>query len=415
MRRSQFLETAKGQKSELRKRWLARLLCLSAQLPKSKGSIKHWEKEAFQNELLVALGERRRAFRKSVILDLSFNPTQNNPPHIHTLAKNYIDLLCKPVSPTVSKRGAIVMLDDRQVSFLSVSFSTFHGPGAKIVVEVRAGRHFAADLRLLAALRQGEFGADPSRDRDGIWPTEAEDDDRWARIEQVQELQERREHFLKSYGEETYEATLRMNIAAAQRSILRSNTHLVHTLLIDSFRPDEGDFAAEYSNEFLKSPHLSLDLKHLPVEGGSTLFKSEVSAALAAFKKKYPLFERLETPTSVTILLTPPEVGKDIDLDNLARTYVVPAVHEMLAPPLTSASRLLESGSPEWKERLKAMFENQTGIPKASITHYQVARLARRDKDPKQGSVRLVLCDGTGVRSFPQAVEDAIDRWANER
>lgn len=76
---------------------------------------------------------------------------------------------------------------------------------------------------------------------------------------------------------------------------------------------------------------------------------------------------------SITVFGAPPAFG-GIDLDNLARTYVVPAVHEVLKPPTTYAHALapLAKSDPAGYKWLVADLQRMKRMPPHSITRYTV-------------------------------------------
>jgi len=53
-------------------------------------------------------------------------------------------------------------------------------------------------------------------------------------------------------------------------------------------------------------------------------------------RKDHPVLNPLFTTVGVTLLYVQSEKAQAIDLDNLARRFVVPMVHEELKPPATS-------------------------------------------------------------------------------
>src|SRR5699024_4739552 len=90
--------------------------------PKSKKGINEKDKQLFQYHVYNQMVEsNRRAFRSPVIMKIDFYSTINNPPHIHTLTKNYLDLLSTPLEQKKIKRKNLLFKDDRQVEVLIVN------------------------------------------------------------------------------------------------------------------------------------------------------------------------------------------------------------------------------------------------------------------------------------------------------
>jgi hypothetical protein len=76
--------------------------------PRSKNSIKKAEEAAFQQALAKGLGQRR-GFRSPVMLELDLFASAENPPEIHTVTKNYLDLTYR-----TAVEHERLLVDDRQ-------------------------------------------------------------------------------------------------------------------------------------------------------------------------------------------------------------------------------------------------------------------------------------------------------------
>ena len=146
MKRGEYLDTAEGQVSLRRKRQLKRLqFMLDDQEPRSKKAISQREKVAFQKAILAKMTEQnRRHFRASIAIEFDFFPTQNDPPALHTMPKNYLDLLERPVVGMQSRRKHIVFDNDRQVSYLSARYhiGTGDSPRPSIWIKAAPYRNF---------------------------------------------------------------------------------------------------------------------------------------------------------------------------------------------------------------------------------------------------------------------------------
>src|SRR5699024_12009890 len=87
--------------------------------PKSKKGINEKDIQLFQYHVYNQMAELNRcAFRSTIIMKVDFYSTINNPPHIHTLTKNYLDLLSTPLEQKKIKRKCLLFNDDRQVEVL---------------------------------------------------------------------------------------------------------------------------------------------------------------------------------------------------------------------------------------------------------------------------------------------------------
>ncbi|HLQ74432.1 MAG TPA: hypothetical protein VK107_00170, partial [Alloiococcus sp.] len=116
--------------------------------PRSKKGINEKDKQLFQYHVYNQMAElNRRAFRSPIIMKVDFYSTINNPPHIHTLTKNYLDLLSMPLEQKKIKRKSLLFNDDRQVEVLIVNhhIEARHNKPS-IQIEVMRYSNFIKDL-----------------------------------------------------------------------------------------------------------------------------------------------------------------------------------------------------------------------------------------------------------------------------
>jgi hypothetical protein len=159
MKRREYVKTREGQRSRYKWRKYRRVFARFEHELRSKNSMNANERIAFQRGLGSQLAAtHRRAFRSPVILDITFTTNQPNPPEIHTLSKNYIDLLQAPISGSGQRRSRLLVNDDRQVSILTVHYRL--GSEPSICLSMDSRRHFEDDLRLLQRIRQQDFALD---------------------------------------------------------------------------------------------------------------------------------------------------------------------------------------------------------------------------------------------------------------
>jgi hypothetical protein len=75
----------------------------------------------FQRQVLAALtAAERTAFRGRVLLRLTFSTTERDAPHLQSLARNYLDLLQRPLPELGPAQPRLALRDDRQVEVLTV-------------------------------------------------------------------------------------------------------------------------------------------------------------------------------------------------------------------------------------------------------------------------------------------------------
>ena len=84
------------------------------------------------------------------------------------------------------------------------------------------------------------------------------------------------------------------------------------------------------SRELLLSSPLAVPLPGLPrVEGEGAAFKQQIRVQIEEFRSRWPLFQSLLVPVTLTFLVIPPAQGKD--LDNIALD-ALPIAHDVLRP-----------------------------------------------------------------------------------
>ncbi|WDZ84034.1 hypothetical protein [Micromonospora cathayae] len=156
--------------------------------------------------------------------------------------------------------------------------------------------------------------------------------------------------------------------------------------------------------DHLLSGPLTVPMPGLPTASGErSRFRDEVRRQLEEFRRRRPILDPLVVPLKITILVVPPEQGKD--LDNIALD-VLPTAHEVLKPhvePWLLAPTFGEIG----EHREKAL-RRMRSINAQSVTTYQVIELQRIPEDPEAGLLRLALGRGDQYDSFWTETYDLV-------
>jgi len=428
MDRTEYLETGDGQRNERRKRRTKRqLFIVPNHEPKSKTSIADADKIQFQREILAQMKQSGRiAYRSPVVLEIDFFSHQKDPPAVHTLAKNYMDLLQEPVDDSGIERSRLLLADDRQIDVLIVNYHLRQLEDPEIRLQVDTVTNFAQDIALLERIRHHDFRDDPSYDVDSVWDEDSEGRRHDRLSDAMRELREwecHRADLEAQLGPAGFEGMHRMNLMRAQGLHLDTFEPKVQDLLFLLGPLVSGGSGMEklqaQMRDMIVTPPLMLDLTHAPVKGvGKDVFKTNVANALAAFKAEHSLLFPLLHTAGVTILCVPPKIqaveGKEqyVDLDNLAR-YVIPAVHEVLEPPADTVHTLdvAAIADERLRKRCEDRLERMKRTPKYSVTQYQIIRLPRLEGDPDNGLVRLALCNGGPYESLWSRMDQIIGRW----
>lgn len=394
--RGDYILTQEGQQNLLFRRRLKRLYFQIKQEPKSKNSINEEEKKYFQQQVLQTLQDfKRRAYRSSVIMAIDFHCNQNNPPAIHNLAKNYLDLLSIPLQNSNIKRKRLLYSDDSLIKILIVNYTLCPDLPYGISIQIDRLKNFFEDVKLVDRIIHNDF-EDGSYNSFDINEIEQGNNNGFSDpYENLKDLRESKDSYVKIIGHKSYSIMEDFAIQDIQKSLLQ-----IGNLSISGLKPLFAPFLNERTpsdisqaileitknnRNMIISPPLALDLRHTPIKNGQTnIFKNNVKTVLKNFTKQFPILSPLKTPLGVIVLYVPPKT-QSIDLDNLAR-YIIPFVNETIQPPIS--------------------FVNRTN----SVERYQFIELPRFDSDSGTGYVRLIF-DNPFLRSVWDKVDDVIDKW----
>ena len=155
MKRKKYLNTIQGQVYLKHKRDFRRQYYSISQELKTKKSMNTKMKIEFQEQLLELMSKyKRTVYRSPLIMSLSFWSNQQNPPSIHNLAKNYLDLLEKPIKDLNTNRKRLLFDDDKLINILIVDynvgnydFNIYDKP--VINIEVNNLNYFLEDINLI--------------------------------------------------------------------------------------------------------------------------------------------------------------------------------------------------------------------------------------------------------------------------
>jgi hypothetical protein len=425
---SEFSNSARAELFAYRKRKKTRIrlhLQLDAQSKKRQntGSVD----QQFISEVEKALAEqgRQAPFRVPVAVRMHFHVgLERTPPQIHQLPKHYLDLLQARVASRPADRRPLLLQDDRLVHalFCSYSFADEEPSAPFMTFEVTTLTNFIRDLELHQRIGTGDFDEiDGVRELGIKHPYglgDYEDELRDESLDEYRRLMRLGERGRERYGEKLYDALLLMNQQSAQHEILeRRELRLVDIATLygpaprrqrhdDLFRSLR-EISAANVRVISTLGVASADLGPPPAQqGDSDIVKGKVRAALEKMRNQYSILNPLFSTVGVTVLYVRPLKAQAIDLDNLARRFIVPIVHEELKPPAThlhAIQHLKPDGvANDWVrnglERLRRAHKHQ-------IMRYQVFALPRIEEDPLEGKVSILIHGG-----------DEIDRqWNNYR
>ena len=431
MRRAEYLATREGQLRAWRWRRRRRLYMDVSGEPKSKQAMSKADAIAFQRALAVRLSQLgRSAYRSPVVIEMDFFCEQNDPPELHTLAKNYLDLLQAPVPGSHVRRKKILIKDDRLVRFLVVTYHLRTSTTPKVQIQVDTISNLLEDLQLLRCIKGNDFLEEPDWSwqqnlfaAQDVGEEDEEDDNVTDAGMELRRIENDRQNIESRLGTRVYDALWNMCNRGYQEKFLRIFriqtkwlAQLLLPLLTSKASSGSKDAVSEsvqrLGRDMILLSSLTLDLGHSPLRSGEgKQFKAKVEGALRDFKAHYPRLFPLTSLLGITVFYLPPR-HQGIDLDNLAR-YVVPFVHQVIQPPSTWLATMDIDHVKDQKTKRRLMRERRrlARTPPHSILRYQVVQLPRLDQDPAGGYVRLMLDSVPSGPSLWKRLDKAIDKW----
>jgi hypothetical protein len=359
--------------------------------------------------------QRQRAFRGPVVLSLDLRTTDKVPAHIHTIAKNILDLLGPPMPIVRTRRRGLLYFDDSQIQGLVVRCE--HGADAPLIsIELCSIADFREDLALglYAAERVLDTTSNEEEQLVGFaldWAPGSED----------------RAAMIRGIGEENYSALEDIAHQEKQRQFLAVPRMDVHDLayLYRASDPELRfnsklleELAASWESLLRQNPFRIL-LRELPTSSGlRNAFKQDVSKALLGFRDHFRhLITPLRVPVALEVIVKPPRAAsKSVlhDLDNVVRNYLIPGVTSALEPPSHVAHALPDrrrrDADGPWAETLRR-------LPKSAaigMVRYEVWRIPRSVGDEAPGFVSAaVVADEFGWKDSLTRLDAVIDRWAD--
>ncbi|WP_433032444.1 hypothetical protein [Actinomycetospora sp. CA-053990] len=299
--------------------------------------------------------------------------------------KFVLDSLWRPKNDSSRGPAPALLKDDDQIRFLHASLGQARGtPGTYIAVKPL--RDVAADLRLAAKLMEDSSDWD---DED-LHP-EAEYPDPLEPLE----IEYFSEAWRRWFGD-FYKYSLQIAL------LTDSDSQLMRQLSWAPFRifgvswpentravtADEGSEWAEQAWSHLVDS-LALALPALPASHMSReSFRDELISGFDRLRRERPALFPLVAPARMTMLVVPPSENRQNDLDNVAR-HVMPILRK----------RLL-SGGPD-----------ASGLAFVSriLNDFQVIRLVRRETDPPEGILRLLVGSGSQLNSDWERVANFLE------
>lgn len=390
------------------------------------------EKIEFQQKLLAKMKEsRRRAYRAPIIAEMSFSTTAKNPPHIHTVVKNYLDLFEKLLDKSIKRKG-LVYQNDKKIYGLSVRYNI--GMKPKTRVSFSSFRDFLQDLDLVNEIISGcyfnKYGCHDLEEHIAEIQGRSEDNYFNGSIESLRDLIKDKDLIISAIGEKSYEAMLISYRMLAQEQVLKGlklgikDLYLFYMPLITEQKfgrelnpPDnELDRIPEVTSDWVANSPIRIQLPNAPlVKGDSDKFKQKVRESIEIFHREHSILIPLHIPVNLNILYKPPkEPEKDYnDLDNIMRK-IVPVFNEIFEPPSTYLSHT-DLDNIKDKRLYEDLKKSQDRVPKSirtSISGYDIFKMPRDEEDESDGYLTASFSNGTLFQDSPRCVINRIvEKW----
>ncbi|MGG1073780.1 hypothetical protein ABE178_28750 [Priestia megaterium] len=384
------------------------------QEPFSKGKSKKKKEEAKRlRESVIKFHEYASLYRypanTDITLQLRLTASGSNPPHLHSVSKNILDLLHKETGDaTDNQRNRLLFEDDGQIKILEVTYHIETDPQKEI-----------KKTETVAALKNLESKINSSIGVKDIAPLESEIEIKTPNIYIVSDTmdsfhkslesleKESRyddsfddDHFkdlLSEYSNNPDDANIKFML---QREALKNNDLKLHELIgLYSGTSLTWDIL---NREIKSSCRLGFIVPGLPDKGNKKQYKLDILELVNELISKNVYLSPLLMPISLTIIFMPPQKhGKQNegkDLDNIAREYIIPAVHKSSEPHLSPPPSYLENMINSKIEKYRKFAELKTsllpdGYPKSSSMRYQVICVPNGGSKYKDGGLIVLLGD----------------------
>ena len=415
MWRGEFLSSDEGKRLLLTIRRQRRLyLDVLGVEPRGK-TMRSNERLRFQSAVLRQLRERRRrAYRGPLVLRLRIKTTSETPGHIHTLTKNFLDLLGPQLSPSPSPR-ALLYHDDSQIHGLTVTCT--HGADkAEIQITARSLGDFREDLSIAMECEHATHRRQTHYGSGG---------------DSLGSLTLHREAYIHRIGERAYNYLLAIEQRAAQLNIL-GHSGLRARDLAFFYRAIDlrfgrnakflEDLGRSWEESFFDSP-FRIKLDQLPTKvGSSSSYREHIDAAVTEFHERYFRFlSPVRIPLALEVVIKPPidRLARSAhDLDNVMRKYLIPKIVEVFQPPSSFLWAINREEIGAVDRELGTAWQNDVGrVPKSTaigLVRLDAWRIPRAEGDHSPGFVAInLVADEFGFADSLGDVDNAVENWAD--
>jgi|SRR5690625_889480 len=388
--------------------------------PRSKNGINEKEKKIFQLYVHKQMTKlKRRTFQSNVIIEIDFFSTISNPPQIHTLTKNYLDLLSAPIDNTQINRKNLLYKDDRQIKVLIANHHVEKKHNSpKINIKIARLSNFIKDLKLIQQIEINDFDCD-ARDSNididelleskntrhyGNWLEKYEIYNEIKASERLYDTTNNDEPISNLFlhrAQQSFFTELNFDITDLARIFIgNENKEISNANESSGYLSEILDIIDKFIEPNYRKFYFSLkDITRMTIfdlprkKGETKKFRNKISEILDQYTKQFPFLDPLLVNLSLVILYIAPK-GVEIDLDNLARR-VIPYINQKLKPLGT------------WYHRVN----KESGYIQKTITEYQIIQLPREKEDPRKGAIKILLFPKIPFKNVWEDAQSLIFDW----
>ncbi|MCP1548420.1 MULTISPECIES: hypothetical protein [Methylorubrum] len=410
-----FMETPKGKLAQYRRRKNKRLRIWIDDIEPQSKKMSAKDKDAFQETLAQKMSElKRSSFRGSIALRVDLATTSKTAPHVHTIAKNLLDLFGMVEARVGIRQKSLLYKDDSQIHALEVLCR--HGEDyPSISVEARPLRSMLDDVELGLEAMMALYYDNPQ--------DEYEKEIREEAIRDLKRMKDNEAAQRSRMGDLLYEAMLKLTRSGAQDVFLRKSI-LDIEMLAYLYRCPRGPFQPiepEAWVQLMRKSSFRIDVGELPTaRGNSNDFRHRIDSAIACFKARWDwLLKPLVVPVGLQLIVRPDfntPSGVLHDLDNIVRDYLLPR----FTPEFGTVSdrhwtidfEELERTSPELASRWREWRTPPKGT-RDGVIGYNAWRLPAVEGAPGFVNAALVVDPDLDAGIF-RRLDNIIDRWEKE-
>lgn len=385
MLRSEFIQTIEGMRIEHLKRFMKVKYLEYTDEPKSKKGINKKEKLNFRANTKSQLKKiNGRSYQSKLILEINFYVSKKNPPAIQQLVKNYLDLLHKD-DVGIDNLKSLLFKDDSDIYILMTRIHYVKNDSG-IKIRTYNFNNFIQDFKIakkyLFDYQDYDNKAVSANEIDSL-------------LETLETHNSLKDLYIEKNNMEFFEFETLFIKQRIQEAYLKSHslTTLGYINLLHAYSKEK-DYRISAINKILShNIFLSsniVEISRYPTHKGDSLsIQNELKEKLLKFKKKHYLLFPLLCPIKVIIIAREPEdIARKVDLDNIARTHVLPLLIDIFEPP---SDRII----PDYiknDSKYNTFYHNIKGIPKNGIVAYEIIKIP--DQKNNNGRIEIVVDDG---------------------